>query len=160
MKKRFLMPFPEELAVSIGKSLQTILRTDLITRQNEFYFQIPDGTKVSASHKGVVSKVEECSESLWTKSPEELHETNFVDIEHSDGTHMRYEHILPLVLAGQTVNEREVIGVSGRGSPYWFPHIHMVYIDKNRTNSLKRIVLNDPLLPVLIRVGQFLFTPL
>jgi murein DD-endopeptidase MepM/ murein hydrolase activator NlpD len=89
-------------------------------------FKMKEGTRVCAARKGVVVSAREDSQKGGLK-PEMLSEGNYIIIKHEDGTQAHYWHFQyngVLVNEGDTVNQGQVIGLSGNTGYCAFPHLH------------------------------------
>jgi murein DD-endopeptidase MepM/ murein hydrolase activator NlpD len=89
-------------------------------------FKMRKGTKVSAARRGVVVAIKEDSKKGGLKA-KYLSEGNHVIIRHDDGTYGNYWHLKyngALVDVGDTVEQGQVIGLSGNTGYTAFPHLH------------------------------------
>lgn len=89
-------------------------------------FKMKRGTKICAARGGVVVAVKEDSHKGGLKW-KYLSEGNHVIIRHEDGTYGNYWHLQfngVLVNAGDTVQQGQVIGLSGKTGYTAFPHLH------------------------------------
>ncbi len=89
-------------------------------------FKMKRGTRVCAARRGVVVEVKEDSHAggLGHKY---LNKGNHVIIRHEDGTYGHYWHLMPggaLVSVGDSVQQHELIGLSGNTGFSAFPHLH------------------------------------
>lgn len=89
-------------------------------------FRMRKGTKVCAARSGVVVEIKEDSKKGGLK-PKYLSEGNHVIIKHDDGTYGNYWHLKhngALVNVGDTIQQGQVIGLSGNTGYTAFPHLH------------------------------------
>jgi murein DD-endopeptidase MepM/ murein hydrolase activator NlpD len=89
-------------------------------------FKMRRGTKVCAARSGRVVAVREDSKKGGLK-PKFLSEGNYVIIKHSDGTYANYWHLKfngALVNEGDSVEQGQVIALSGNTGYTAFPHLH------------------------------------
>ena len=97
-------------------------------------FKMKKGTKICAARAGVVVSMREDSDKGGLK-PEMLSEGNYIIIRHSDGTHANYWHLKKegvLVNPGDTVQQGQVIGLSGNTGYSAFAHLHFEVVDPTR----------------------------
>jgi len=95
-------------------------------------FWMPIGTKILAAREGNVQKIEQDFDGIGLNS-------NYVVIEHSDGTHALYAHIKKggaLVHVGDHVIQGQAIAYSGMVGQTINPHLHFVVLNKEETASL------------------------
>jgi murein DD-endopeptidase MepM/ murein hydrolase activator NlpD len=86
-------------------------------------FQMPIGTPVHAARSGKVVHVEQGHKDSTRKGGEE----NVVVIQHDDGTFARYYHLTQngaKVALGESVKQKQVIGLSGDSGASAGPHLH------------------------------------
>lgn len=89
-------------------------------------FKMKKGTKICAARSGVVVSLREDSDRGGLK-PEYLSDGNYIVIRHEDGSHANYWHLQQngvLVNEGDTVQQGQVIGLSGNTGYSAFPHLH------------------------------------
>ena len=89
-------------------------------------FKMHKGSKVCAARSGVVVEIREDSNKGGLK-PKYLSEGNHVIIQHDDGSYGNYWHLKyngALVNVGDTVQQGQVIGLSGNTGYTAFPHLH------------------------------------
>jgi murein DD-endopeptidase MepM/ murein hydrolase activator NlpD len=94
--------------------------------ENALDFKMKKGTKVCAARSGVVVAIKEDSKKGGLKS-KYLSEGNHVIIKHDDGTYGNYWHLKyngALVNVGDTIQQGQVIGLSGNTGYTAFPHLH------------------------------------
>ncbi len=106
--------------------------------QNAWDFWMPVGTEILAAREGNVIKVEESFIGIGMHS-------NFITIEHPDGTRALYAHIkkdgvVPTV--GDYVKQGQLIAYSGMVGQTINPHLHFVVLNKDESESLP-IVFSD-----------------
>ena len=83
---------------------------------------------------GLVVSMREDSDKGGLK-PEMLSEGNYIIIQHSDGTHANYWHLKKngaLVNPGDTVQQGQVIGLSGNTGYSAFAHLHFEVVDPEK----------------------------
>jgi murein DD-endopeptidase MepM/ murein hydrolase activator NlpD len=91
-------------------------------------FKMKKGTKILAARGGVVVRVKEDSKKGgWSKKYRQ--DGNLIVIQHSDNSragywHLQYEGVL--VNVGDTVEQGQVIALSGRTGYALFPHLHFI----------------------------------
>lgn len=93
-------------------------------RRYAYDFALPIGEKILAVRSGIVVDAVE----KFSNTNNNSDETNFISIEHDDGTVAVYLHLSPngvLVETGDTVIQGEEIGIAGSsGYTGPFPHLH------------------------------------
>jgi len=97
-------------------------------------FKMKKGTRVCAARQGVVVALREDSDKGGLK-PEMLSEGNYIVIQHSDGTHGNYWHLKKngaLINVGDTVQQGQVIGLSGNTGYSAFAHLHFEVVDPSK----------------------------
>jgi murein DD-endopeptidase MepM/ murein hydrolase activator NlpD len=95
-------------------------------------FLMPNGTEILAARDGKVVEIEENWDGIGIKS-------NFLTIEHTDGTRAVYAHIrhrAALVKVGEVVQQGQSITYSGMVGQTIYPHVHFYVIDKEGTGSM------------------------
>lgn len=95
-------------------------------------FWMPTGTEILASRAGRVVAMEEDHQGIGFSS-------NYVTIEHSDGTRAMYAHIRhhgTTVKMGAEVKQGQLIAYSGMVGQTINPHLHFSVINKEGTRSL------------------------
>ncbi len=101
-----------------------------LNQQFAYDFGMPLGTIVHAAREGVVIVVEERYRD-GTKIPGQ---ENYVSILHNDNTVARYVHLTidgALVAEGDTVEQGQMIGISGNSGNSTGPHLHFDVMDRN-----------------------------
>lgn len=104
-------------------------------------FIMPEGTRIYAAREGIVVQLREDSNQ---GGPEDRYknESNFVIIEHPDGTYGEYAHLKRqgvMVHLGQRVSRGQFIGLSGNTGYSSGPHLHFMVTrvsSNGRFNSL------------------------
>jgi murein DD-endopeptidase MepM/ murein hydrolase activator NlpD len=89
-------------------------------------FKMKKGTKICAARSGIVIATREDSK-LGGYKDKYLSEGNYIIIKHDDGTYANYWHLNfngALVNRGDTVQQGQVIGLSGNTGYSAFPHLH------------------------------------
>jgi murein DD-endopeptidase MepM/ murein hydrolase activator NlpD len=89
-------------------------------------FKMKKGTKICAARSGVVVAIKEDSKTGGIGA-KYLSQGNHVIIQHEDGTYANYWHLKfdgALVNAGDTVQQGQVIALSGNTGYTAFPHLH------------------------------------
>lgn len=87
-------------------------------------FWMPIGTEVLAAREGLVTHVEDGHDGIGTRS-------NYVRIEHSDGTSAMYAHLRrggAVVKKGERVRQGQRVGFSGMVGQTLYPHLHFVVV--------------------------------
>jgi murein DD-endopeptidase MepM/ murein hydrolase activator NlpD len=86
------------------------------------------GTKIHAARKGVVRRLKkDGKKGGWNKKYRA--EGNYIVIQHDDGSMSGYWHLQyngVLVNVGDTIQQGQVIGLSGRTGYALFPHLHFL----------------------------------
>ncbi len=96
----------------------------------DFWMSI--GSEVLASRSGIVIKVEETFDGIGIHS-------NFIMIEHNDGTRALYAHIRKMgavVEVNDRVEQGQMIAYSGMVGQTINPHLHFVVLNNEETESL------------------------
>ena|GEM_PF-532834 len=96
----------------------------------DFWMDI--GTEILSARAGTVVKLEQNFDGIGFKS-------NYVMIEHDDGSRAMYAHIKKagsLVKVGDRVEQGQTIAYSGMVGQTINPHLHFVVFNKNETDSL------------------------
>lgn len=96
-------------------------------------FIMPVGTPVLAARDGVVREATDKDDGIGIKP------NNFVIIEHEDGQQSGYFHLSKgqvLVKVGDVVKQGQPIALSGMVGQTWFPHLHFLVFNKDKTISL------------------------
>lgn len=91
-------------------------------------FEMPVGTPVYSARGGTVVKVVE-SHTRHGSTEEYRDDSNYVVIQHEDGTWAEYHHLMRdgvLVKVGQHVDENQQIAISGNTGFTTGPHLHFV----------------------------------
>jgi murein DD-endopeptidase MepM/ murein hydrolase activator NlpD len=94
-------------------------------------FKMKKGTKICAARAGVVTAFREDSDKGGLKQ-EMLSEGNYIIIRHADGTQGHYWHLKKngvLVNMGDTVQQGQLIGLSGNTGYSAFAHLHFEVVD-------------------------------
>jgi len=89
-------------------------------------FKVKQGTKICAAREGVVRSLRKDSDKGGLKD-ENLSDGNYIIIQHGDGSEGMYWHLQKdgvLVNVGDTVQQGQVIGLSGNTGYSAFPHLH------------------------------------
>lgn len=89
-------------------------------------FKMKRGTKICAARGGIVVEIKEDSKKGGLKW-KYLSQGNHVIIKHDDGTYGNYWHLKfngALVNVGDTIQQGQVIGLSGKTGYTAFPHLH------------------------------------
>jgi murein DD-endopeptidase MepM/ murein hydrolase activator NlpD len=122
--------FAYALPYEKGKSFLLVqaYQSKLLSHKGEFAldFKMKRGTKICAARGGVVVEVKEDSRKGGLK-PKYLPTGNHIIIKHDDGTYGNYWHLKfngALVNVGDTVQQGQVIGLSGKTGYAAFPHLH------------------------------------
>lgn len=95
-------------------------------------FWMPIGTEVLAARSGIVRTIEQSFEGIGLNS-------NFIVIEHEDGTRAMYAHIKKngaAVNIGDEIKQGQLIAYSGMVGQTINPHLHFVVFNKEETDSL------------------------
>ena len=96
-------------------------------------FVMPIGTPVLAARDGIVKEATDSDDGIGVKP------NNFVIIEHQDGQRSGYFHLSKgkvLVKEGDFVKRGQPIALSGMVGQTWFPHLHFLVFNKDKTASL------------------------
>lgn len=100
-------------------------------------FMMPLKTQVHAARGGYVVQLKEDS-NRGGAAEEFKNESNFVIIEHNDGTFAEYAHLSKdgvLVRVGQKVMEGQLIGLSGNTGYSSGPHLHFMVLKVNKDGT-------------------------
>ena len=92
-------------------------------------FALAIGDKIVASRSGQVINVED----FYDNHSFDNYKTNFILIEHDDGTIAAYIHLSPtgaLVNVGDHVKQGQLIGISGQSGYAIDPHLHFEVFEK------------------------------
>ncbi|RYF86942.1 MAG: M23 family metallopeptidase [Chitinophagaceae bacterium] len=119
-------------------------------------FKVKPGTKVLAARDGVVAFVRENNERGGI-SKQYVGKGNGISIRHADGTYAHYWHLQyngALVAVGDTVQEGQLIGLSGSTGFSAFPHLHF------EVTRQPRISRDDFPVPFLTEKGPKFLQPL
>lgn len=95
-------------------------------------FWMPIGTEILAARDGKVVKVEDRFNGIGLNS-------NFITIEHDDGTHAIYAHIKHLgsiAKVNMNIKQGQLIAYSGMVGQTINPHLHFVVLNKEETFSI------------------------
>lgn len=95
-------------------------------------FYMPNGTEILAAREGRVVEVEDKWDGIGLKS-------NFLTIEHADGTRAVYAHIrhkAAFVKMGELVQQGQAITFSGMVGQTIYPHVHFYVLNKEGTGSM------------------------
>ena len=95
-------------------------------------FWMATGTQVLAARAGTVAEIEQNFDGIGLES-------NFIIIEHVDGTRAMYAHIKKkgsVVKLGNRVEQGQLIAYSGMVGQTINPHLHFVVFNKEGTKSL------------------------
>lgn len=97
-------------------------------------FKMPEGTKITAARSGIVVRLKEDSNKGGVNK-KYRQSANLVVIEHEDGSRAGYWHLQQngvLVNLGDTVQQGQVIALSGKTGYAALPHLHfLVWTSKN-----------------------------
>lgn len=99
---------------------------------NAWDFWMPIGTEILAAREGRVLNIVQNFDGVGLNS-------NFIMIEHEDGTHAMYAHIRKdgtVVNVGDHVNQGQLIAYSGMVGQTINPHLHFVVFNADETRSL------------------------
>lgn len=112
------------------------------SHQNElsYDFKMKQGSTICAARPGVVIKTRGDSK-IGGLKPENIADGNHIIIRHADGSIAKYWHLQfegVLVNKGDTVQQGQMIGLSGNTGYSAFPHLHFQVFDKNNRNILVR----------------------
>ena len=91
-------------------------------------FKMKQGTKICASRAGIVVRLKEDGNKGGSKTKYRPF-GNFVIIQHDDSSRTGYWHLQfngVLVNMGDTVQQGQVIGLSGKTGYTYFPHLHFI----------------------------------
>ena len=91
-------------------------------------FKMKKGTKVCAARAGVVVRFKEDSKKGGANIKNRSH-GNFVVIQHADSSRTGYWHLQlngVMVNVGDTVQQGQVIALSGNSGYTYFPHLHFI----------------------------------
>jgi len=100
-------------------------------------FMMPLRSQIRAARGGYVVQLKEDS-NRGGAADKFKDESNFIVIEHSDGTFAEYAHLSQngvLVKLGQKVNEGQIIGLSGNTGYSSGPHLHFMVIKVNEDGT-------------------------
>jgi murein DD-endopeptidase MepM/ murein hydrolase activator NlpD len=95
-------------------------------------FLMPTGTEILAARGGRIVEVLDSHDGIGLIS-------NFVTVEHNDGTHAIYAHIRyqgSLVRVGDRVVQGQPIALSGMVGQAPGPHLHFAVLNKEKTESI------------------------
>jgi len=122
--------FAYSLPYEKGKSylLVQAYQSKLLSHKGEYAldFKMKKGTKICAARGGIIVAVKEDSKKGGINL-KYLSEGNHVIIRHDDGTYGNYWHLKhngALVTVGDTVKQRQVIGLAGKTGYAAFSHLH------------------------------------
>ncbi len=97
-------------------------------------FKMKKGTKIYAARGGTVTRLEE-QHNKGGRNKKYRKDANLVVIHHDDGTNAGYWHLQQngvLVNIGDTVNQGQLIALSGKTGYTFIPHLHfIVWTNKN-----------------------------
>lgn len=150
--EEYVLPFPLKTATELLAIKPSIIPSTVLAQRPSpiFYFQLPCNVQISAVHSGKIIEAKFTSYKDRKKmSNEELHNTNYVVIQHEDGSLLKYIHVLPsFVKEGQIVAPRQLIGVSGGSPEKYPPHLHVI---STRNVDVEKypfhpIIIRDPLI--------------
>jgi len=104
-------------------------------------FKMKKGTTVCAARNGVVVRVkEDGNKGGWSKKYRPY--GNVIVIQHADGSRAGYWHLQcngALVNVGDTVQQGQPIGLSGRTGYTLFPHLHFIVWRFNSSNQWQQV---------------------
>lgn len=96
-------------------------------------FVMPIGSEVLAVRDGIVKEASDLDDGIGIKP------NNFVIIEHEDGHKSGYFHLAKgkvLVKVGEIVKQGQPIALSGMVGQTWFPHLHFLIFNSDKSASL------------------------
>ncbi|MDP7116100.1 MAG: M23 family metallopeptidase [Candidatus Woesearchaeota archaeon] len=134
----FRLPFPETVEKRIGKPTGKFAHENFPESRYAIDFRLDIDTPILAARSGKVIKVKDDSDTYFTpkdlegKTIEEIIKiaetyTNYVAIEHDDGTIAEYIHLgkdKVDVKEGQEVEQGDLLGYSGLSGVMSEPHLH------------------------------------
>lgn len=104
-------------------------------------FKVKKKTKVCAARAGVVVAARGDSDKGGLK-PENISDGNHVSIQHADGSVAHYWHLVRngvLVKIGDTIQQGQVIGLSGNTGYSAFPHLHFEVIGNDGKGNNRQL---------------------
>ena len=143
----FRLPFEDGKEFTVGQAFGGVMTThNTPETMHALDINMPEGTKVVAARDGVVVDYEFGNSNSGGKEEWLKTKTNYVHIEHSDGSISEYAHLAPIVVPiseGMFVQAGQVIGYSGRTGYSSGPHLHFAvmkpYIKDDGLVSLRAI---------------------
>lgn len=93
---------------------------------------MPIGTEILAARSGVITEIEDSLDGIGLRS-------NFILIQHEDGTFANYAHIRyhgSAVKVGDIVKQGQVIAYSGMVGQTINPHLHFNVFNSTKTDSI------------------------
>lgn len=104
-------------------------------------FKMKRGTKILAARDGVVLRIKEDGEKGgWNRKYRQ--DGNHIVIQHADNSRSGYWHLQKngvLVNVGDTVEQGQVIGLSGNTGYTAFPHLHFIVWRFNRAGQFRQV---------------------
>ncbi len=104
-------------------------------------FKMKQGTHVCAARSGVVVRVKEDGRRGGMRSINRKEGNNIV-IQHADGSRAGYWHLQnmgALVNVGDTIQQGQVIGLSGNTGMTSFPHLHFIVWDFDKFRKFEQV---------------------
>ena len=92
---------------------------------SEFYMKCLKEVPIAAVRSGAVITCD-----LTQERSTDFHETNFVLIDHHDGTYAKYTHVFPEIEKGTEIKGGERLGMLGRYNAEYGPHLHLEILEK------------------------------
>jgi murein DD-endopeptidase MepM/ murein hydrolase activator NlpD len=123
----YRLPYEDGEAYAVGQSYNG----SFSHRDRSAYavdFVMPEGTRIVAARDGVVTQIREDS-NRGGNSYSYRDDSNYIVVEHSDGTLGEYAHLQKggvLVQPGDKVQRGQVIGLSGNTGYSSGPHLHFM----------------------------------
>ncbi len=104
-------------------------------------FKMKKGTKVLAARRGIVIRVkEDGNKGGWNKKYRPF--GNVIVVQHEDSSRAGYWHLQyngALVNVGDTVEQGQLIGLSGKTGYTLFPHLHFIAWRPNRNGQWQQV---------------------
>ena len=119
----YSLPYPKGESYFVAQGYES-----LFSHKGDYAidFKMKQGTKVMASRDGIVTFSRESFSEGGAKR-KYVGKGNGISIKHNDGTYAHYWHLQhngALVSVGDTVQEGQLIGLSGNTGFSAFPHLH------------------------------------
>lgn len=124
MKYRF--PFPKNIKINIAYPTGEYAHENFPESKYAVDFLVEIGTKVIAAKMGVVVGIKSDSDE-WGLDKNLVDNTNFVVINHKDGTYAEYLHLgkgKVEVQKGDKVETGDLLGYTGYSGVMDLPHLH------------------------------------